>query len=360
MKGLLKTTSYKKEKTFFGIIYDKFLSIIGGQQYLSIQLDITNACNLRCKHCYHPDHTNNELLKLSDWEKIIDQYEALCLKLHLKPFVAICGGEPTTSNLLLPIIKYLNSKWLDIEVAILTNGTLINDQLIKALSHYKVSFQVSLDGPNIDLHDMVRGKGSFISAIAGIKKLNDNGFTVDVQTVLSKRNKPFISKFFELAKELPIRSLNFTRLIIEGHSKQLVEKGEDSVLSPLSLKEAYTQIIDQSRSSGIKTNTNQPLYHLIDSHLGSNGKYGFQGLVVDYKGNLKISSRANYVIGSIIEKGLQGLFLDNPILKNLRNGKIAKCGQCKYYKKCGGDRNASYAATNSFLECDPGCWLINK
>lgn len=347
----------KFKNGMLGRLYEKFLIFIGGQKYLSIQLDITNACNLRCKHCYHSDHRNNDALGLAEWKEIINQYENLCSKLRLKPFIVICGGEPLTSCLLLPLIKFLDEKWHKVKIAVLTNGTLVTDQLINDLSAFNVCFQVSLDGPNSKDHDFVRGKGSFSKAVSGIEKLTDKGFEVSVLTVLSQRTLPLISQFFELAKGLPIESINFTRLIAEGNGKCYVETGEDSPLPPLKLKDAYTQIVHNSRVSKIKTNTNSPLYHLIDANLGGNGKFGFQGLVVDYQGNLKVSSRANFVLGNVLKDGIDGLFFDSSIMNDLRNGLIEKCGPCRHYKRCGGDSNAAFAAYKSFLAPDPGCWI---
>ncbi len=37
-------------------IEQSVLDWINVDRYLPLQIDITNACNLRCKHCYHPHH----------------------------------------------------------------------------------------------------------------------------------------------------------------------------------------------------------------------------------------------------------------------------------------------------------------
>jgi len=116
-------------------------------------------------------------------------------------------------------------------------------------------------------------------------------------------------------------------------------------------------IVRLSSQYKVYTNTDQPLYHLVDSKLGRNGKYGFQGLIVDYKGNLKVSSRVDYKLGSVINDGLENLFLNHPVMKSLRAGKVKGCGTCKLQRRCGGDRNMSYAVTGNFLSQDIGCWL---
>jgi len=79
--------------------------------------------------------------------------------------------------------------------------------------------------------------------------------------------------------------------------------------------------------------------------------------VIDYKGNLKISSRSDSVIGNVLADGLENLFFKNGVLRSLRQANIEKCGPCEHYRRCGGSRNASFAATGSFLKADPGCWI---
>ena len=80
------------------------LNRINVDRFLPIQLDITNACNLRCVHCYHPHHKNDGALSLNEWKEILSQYKALIEKMKFRPSVVICGGEPLVSPLLWPIL----------------------------------------------------------------------------------------------------------------------------------------------------------------------------------------------------------------------------------------------------------------
>ena len=55
-------------------VVTKLLDYIGTQRFLTIQLDITNACNLKCIHCYHPHHQNDGAMSYEGWLNILDQY----------------------------------------------------------------------------------------------------------------------------------------------------------------------------------------------------------------------------------------------------------------------------------------------
>ncbi|PIR19555.1 MAG: hypothetical protein COV48_01350, partial [Elusimicrobia bacterium CG11_big_fil_rev_8_21_14_0_20_64_6] len=163
--------------------------------------------------------------------------------------------------------------------------------------------------------------------------------------------------FFATAARANVESMNFTRFITEGDGRRLEEAGVDRPLTGPELRDAYTAILRLSRQTQVPTNTNLPLFHLIDPSLGAHGKVGFQGLVIDYMGNLKVTSRVGYKLGHVLEEGLEALFLGHPVMRDLRDRKIDGCGPCVHYERCGGDRNASFTATGSFLRKDPSCWF---
>lgn len=351
----------KKIKSY---IIDKIMDSIGSQKFLGIQIDITNLCNLRCQHCYHSHHKNKGALSLNQWIQVLDQYEGLLKKLWLKPNIVICGGEPLISNYLRPLIIEINNRWEGVGISILTNGTRFDESILCFLKNFNVDFQVSIDGPSPESHDKIRGKGNFVKSMEGIRMAKEHGFGISLLSVLSRGTATMIPGYFKLAQSLKVRSMSFTRLIPQGYGKNWVDSGQDDVLLGTDLKSAMETILENSKKYQVKTNTDKPLYHLIDSRLGANGKFGFQGLVVDYKGNLKVSSRANYILGHVLTDGIENLFLNHPVMVALRRKQIDGCGSCQFYSRCGGDRNFSYATNRNFLSKDIGCWLktdtINK
>jgi len=337
---------------------DVLLDWIGGQRQLVMQIDITNKCNLHCLHCYQENHSADDLLGLEEWLHILNEFGELCRKLWQKPALTICGGEPLMCSFLKPLILEIRKKWPDARVTVLSNGTMVVKE--RGLDFFKkndVKFQISLDGATADTNDFIRGRGSFDAACSGVESLRKECIDVFIQTTLSRRTHSQIEELFCLAKKLCVQGMNFTRLISQGRAQKLVDFGNDGVLGPAELKNAYEQIVLNSKRYQINTNTHQPLFVLIDQGLGMHDKFGFQGVIVDHAGNLKVSSRSPYILGNIIESGLKNLFLDHQMMRSLRKGKIRKCGDCTYYRKCGGSRNAAFAQSGSFFEPDPGCWI---
>ncbi len=323
---------------------------------LPIQLDITNSCNLNCKHCYHSNHNNNGSINFNQWLLILEQYKSILTKLKSKPSFVLCGGEPLVSPYLYNFLDYINENHNGAPVAILTNGTLISESFINKILQYKnISFQISLDGPDSQRHDYFRGKGQFDKSIQGINLLIKNNLHVNILSVLSNLSQYWIKDFFDLGKQLKVNSVNFTRFISQGEG---ANNKEFSPLNPIDLRNAYQSIILQSVKTKVATSTHAPLYHLIHPQLGSYGHFS-RGIVVDYKGNLKVSSRSDKIIGNILNQGLENLYLNDPLMKALRKGRIEGCHGCTHVNTCGGDRNAAYAKYGNFLAKDPGCWLEN-
>lgn len=331
------------------------LDLINVDRYLPIQMDITNLCNLHCNHCYHTDHKNNGAISIHSWKSILDQYKNLVTKLKFRPYIIICGGEPLLNKKIFELLDFINDILPQSKISILTNGTILNKSLLDLLKKYDhLSFQISLDGSDNHSHDFYRGIGNFETTIKNIKILRNHNFTVNVLTVLSKNTSTQIEKLFMLAKNTGFSSLNFTRFIPQGYGKSLYEKATDEPLNSADLLKAYKKIIHLSAKYKIKSKSQGPLMDLVFKGLGRSGKF-WESIVVNYQGLMMASSRSNLVLGNALSEGIENIFLNNFIYKQLRLGKIHGCSGCNLIRVCGGDRNAAYAYTGDFLGKDPGC-----
>ena len=114
---------------------------------VSINLDLTTACNYRCTHCIDWDILNT---------KHKHQYEELCDAMTLmrdrgmRSVILIGGGEPTLHPHFLDFVKHLKS--LELQVAIVTNGSR-GEQLLEAarVMDERDWIRLSLDSGSNDL-----------------------------------------------------------------------------------------------------------------------------------------------------------------------------------------------------------------
>lgn len=345
-------------KAALSTIESFLLKTINVDRYLPLQLDITNACNLRCVHCYHPHHNNEGALSLENWKEIILQYKALIQKMRYRPWLILCGGEPLASPYLLPLLSFIKQELPLASMSILTNGTLAKEPLLSKLEAFpNLQFQVSLDGPDAYRHDQIRGQGNFEKALSGIRALKFKGFEVNVLSVLSSKTNQWMEDFFRLAKVEGFRSMNFVRFVPEGYGRKLLDAHEDQPLLGANLKLAYQNILTFMAKYEVASKTQSPLFDLLVPGLGRSGRY-WESIVVDYQGYIVASSRSKVRLGHAIHEGLEQIFLHHPIYQGLRSGKVEVCGKCPLYNVCGGDRNAAFAASGDFLGPDPGCWRL--
>ncbi|MEI7833553.1 MAG: radical SAM protein [bacterium] len=216
------------------------------QQLRDAKIKLTGQCNLRCSfcRCWRTDAgaelTRDELLPVLDDLAGLD-----CRKIHFT------GGEPTLRPDLAELIAHAAQAGM--RTAITSNGTLITAELATALvGAGLVGITISLDAPNAELHDTIRGvKGTFKAAVAGIKNLrrarkaSGTRLKIRVNTVLTRHNYHLYPELLALVGELGVDDV--TALPVdEGSSNrnrlsawQLEEFNEDIVPSANELRTKF-------------------------------------------------------------------------------------------------------------------------
>lgn len=190
-------------------------------------LYITDECNLRCKHClYKPNLTFH--LK----EKKIELETALHLISDFREMGAskltVMGGEPTLYGIyqnwksLLTILR--EAKQLGYEyVRLDTNGQFDKNLLMKGDFRNLNEITFSLDGPNSEINDPVRGDGVFEKCVLNIKKAIQLGYIVDLTCCMHKGLTKWgadgnlrLDTMIRFAESLGINKINFHDLFKTG------------------------------------------------------------------------------------------------------------------------------------------------
>lgn len=148
-------------------------------------IEITNRCNLKCKHCYNESNIESlSKMSFSDWKLAINSLQILGIKR-----IQIIGGEPfIDGGLLRSMLDYAIGKFDFIEI--FTNGTLISNQWFEYFRDNKIHIALSVYSYIAKMHDNVTGvQGSFIRTNNCIQKLKEYGVHYRVCNVLMKGNK---------------------------------------------------------------------------------------------------------------------------------------------------------------------------
>jgi len=88
------------------------------------------------------------------------------LQEHQGESITITGGEPLRHPSIEAIVAEACARFK--AVNLLTNATLVTEELARRLYHDNLRLQISLDSADPHLHDAIRGKGAFDRAMAGI------------------------------------------------------------------------------------------------------------------------------------------------------------------------------------------------
>lgn len=192
--------------------------------YKMLNIYITNACNLKCKHCFmlSGKKLENELT-LEDWMKVLTSF-----KENGGEFVTFSGGEPLMFKNFPQIISHAHD--LGLKSTVLSNGLLWSDKLIHELAPFIDEIQFSLDGVDEETNSVVRGSGHFEKVVDTIVKFANVGVKTSVATTftydnlnestqtryknlvdLIKEKTSGKDVFFKLSKKLlPGRDVHFT------------------------------------------------------------------------------------------------------------------------------------------------------
>lgn len=147
--------------------------------YNSVKIHVSNACNLKCKYCYANGGNYGAQDSLMDKEtadKII-RFINTSEELQNIKYITFFGGEPLLNP---DIIEYICERTQERNVGYLlqTNGTIVNENIIRILKKFNVILTISLDGPE-QVNDFNRiyknGGGTYKRILGNIQLLRENG-----------------------------------------------------------------------------------------------------------------------------------------------------------------------------------------
>ncbi len=142
-----------------------------------LMVEVTERCNLRCRHCYLGDAGSREM-EVERFRELAGAFAALGgLRL------IVTGGEPLAHRSFAQINEAVAD--LSCRCILATNGTLLSPRIASGLNFQEV--QISLDGTRSS-HEALRGDGSFDAALAGCRAASEAGLDLSVATMIHARN----------------------------------------------------------------------------------------------------------------------------------------------------------------------------
>lgn len=309
-----------------------------------VNLELTELCNVKCKHCYNPwrDESMGVFsLNLVKMKKIINHLSEIGV-FH----VILSGGEPMSNyDILIEAMKILNEK--KITFSCNTNLILADDKKMKELKNFGLEHCLT-SIPSIDPDendDIMQSKGSLGKILNGIKACIRNNVRVSANMVVTKSNKNRVYETGKMMAQLGCSKFFVTRPVPPVYSeisKNNQNKESDLVLSPDDVKKSLDDAIKVRDEFGIAIGSliSYPLCFLGDlkkySDFVGRGCPSQRGHVVNINsnGNVHTCVHEEETYGNIFSDSLKEIYQKN--MKKWRNGSLhyEGCKGCEYLDVC--------------------------
>jgi len=298
---------------------------------LEISYFVNNSCNLNCKHCYVGYNKKEHELSVEKWKEVFNDL----INMGALTFGNV-GKEPLLNwDKTKELLEFFYEKRKEnpkLRFGIVTNATLMNEQIIKELSEIMPDYiDVSLDGTRKE-HDYVRGEGVYNKVTNKLKLINklspELSDKIFISSVLMKHNK---ENFGELINE--ISKYNIKHFLISPYVATQNKKKEEFVnnltISNNEVLELYKKIVDGKLFNGqnkeleiILKNDYDTLKSTMDRCVEEN-IIDLKNLLIDEYG--VIFNKYDFGNNQVIINYLPANNLFNEVLRISHDGYVGNC-----------------------------------
>nr|WP_320015861.1 mycofactocin radical SAM maturase [uncultured Desulfobacter sp.] len=317
---------------------------------VNLTWEVTQRCNLRCKHCLSASGrpAENELSTQEAFD-LVDQLSAASVFQ-----INFGGGEPFIRPDFYKILAKCHEK--NIMTCISTNGLLLDEKSVGQLAqnHEMVAVQVSIDGASPATCDAIRGSGTFEAALEAVKLLAATPIATSINTVLTAQNADEIPALHALAESMGV-SFRASRFRPSGRG---IENWE-------ALRPTARQLVAFSQwladSPGVRTGDS--FFSLTPQER--------QGLGLNLCGAAKLTCCVGptgdifpcaflqsdpFYAGSLRKSSFLDIWDNADIFHSFRGLRIHSCEDCKRFDQChGGCPAVAYHLKNEIDGGDPEC-----
>jgi radical SAM protein with 4Fe4S-binding SPASM domain len=338
----------------------------------------TNACNLRCKHCYQgAGRMSKDELSLDTRLGIVDQ-----LADNDVVSIAFSGGEPLLRDDFWEVARYASNKGLYLSLA--TNGTLLTKEVVRQLTDIGVEyFEISLDSVHPARHDAFRRvEGAWKRTVAGIQNVvaQDGAYSCIANTVTDE-NYTELDDLVAFSKKLGVDRTLLFNFIPVGRGSEIIDMDLSPAAREHVLQQMYGYLSGQDESFEILTtapqfsrvcmmNSEKGVMSL--AHFGAAGFSDKVGLLAEYiggcgAGRMYCAIQPNGIVtpcvflpipvGDLRSESFVDIWTNARVMQSLRERHDLKdyCGSCEYRNVCGGCRARAYAYFGDIKAPDIGC-----
>jgi radical SAM protein len=345
-----------------------------GRNPLMFYYEVTQACDLVCKHCRASaqESAHPEELTTDQSMALIDQVTTF----PRPPMMVMTGGDPLKRPDLFELIRHAAGAGLGVALTPSATPLATREAFQQAREAGVRALGISLDGADAPTHDAFRGwEGSFQRTMRMLADARALQLPVQVNTTITRRNLHQIDAIAELLSGQGIAMWSVFFLVPVGRGL------EETRIEPEEYEIAFERLWHHAgrQPYAVKT-TEAPHYrryvlqHGGDPLAGPRRPRGGRRLhraplgVTDGKGVMFTSHIGEIypagflplVCGRFPKDSVVEVYQNHPTFLALRDPDQYKgiCGACEYRYVCGGSRARAYAVSGDPLGPEPDCVYV--
>lgn len=347
------------------------------QQPFLVIWEVTQACDLACKHCRAAAQPNRNPDELStdEGKRLIDQIADM----HVPLFV-ITGGDPIKRPDVYELVRYATRAGVHAALTPSATPLLTREVIFKLKEAGLARLAVSLDGSTPEIHDAVRGvPGAYARTLDVVRWANEADLPIQIHTTVSRHNAHDLGPLSQLASRLNIVMWSVFFLVPLGRGKV------EEMLTGEEFEQVFARLYELSKQVPFQIKTTEAMHyrryllqHNLEEHQQhSQGPHGHtpdaprknigwatrrvndgRGFVfISHLGEVYPSGFLPLSGGNIRRQPLSSIYRESPVFRSLRDLTLlkGKCGACEYKEICGGSRARAYATSGDLLAEEPCC-----
>lgn len=333
--------------------------------------EVTQACDLACRHCRasaQPQRHPAELTR-AEAEDLIHQIRGFG-----DPLLVFTGGDPLKRDDLFDLLHLSVQSGLRTTITPSATPLLTPDAVRRFRDAGVARMAVSLDGATAAQHDGFRGvDGSFRITMEALEAARRVGLETQVNTTVTRHNFDSLDRIASLVGSSGARLWSVFFLVLTGRARleddlsaEEYEQVFDflyrtSLTAPFDIKtteaQHYRRFAAQRRKAGGAV-PEAASAGAIARQAGINDGKGL--LFISHTGEIYPSGFLEISAGNVRNVRLADAYRNSRLFRVLRNGDAlgGKCGVCEYRNLCGGSRSRAWAVTGDFLAPDPRCSYV--
>ncbi len=325
------------------------------QSGVLISWNTTNACNLKCSHCYR------DAGEMAAGELSFEEGRQLLRGIRQAGFrvIVFSGGEPLMRPDIYELIAYASS--LGLRPVCGTNGTLLTPETVVRLKEAGTAVVgISLDSIDHEKHDHFRGvTGSWQAALDGATNCRAAGLPFQLHTTVFPWNYQEIEALNDMAAGIGARGHHVFFFVPTGRGR-----GHEETIEPKLSEDLLVRLLERQARLPMEIKpTCAPQFVRVARQRQLPTRFqrgclaGISYCIIGPQGDVYPCPYMDLKIDNVRRQPFDEIWQHNEVFQKLRTEQYGGyCGICAYRGLCGGCRARSYAETGGdFMGEDPLC-----